>query len=286
MARTWIAVTITCPTDVQELLIPFLWESGANGFMEGENDITAYIPEQLWNDEVSKRFSLYQEKLRAEGKVISGVQITSVEDQNWNEEWEKTIEPIQATDHIIIRPSWSPVIPQTGLIVLTINPKMSFGTGYHETTRLMLRMLENVIHPGDRVLDIGTGTGVLAIASVRLGASLAIGVDNDEWSYDNALENVALNNVTSRVIIRSGSIGSVQENDFNLVLANINYKIVVEMIEELLEHTASGGHLLISGITDSDEKRICNILASSGCTVEEILCEAEWIGITALKRPL
>ncbi len=285
MAKTWIALTVTCPVDVQELLIPFLWESGATGFVEGENNITAYIPAQLWDEEVSNRFLLYRERLQTEGKMIAHIQTVSVEEQNWNEEWEKTIKPIQVTNRIIIRPSWAQVIPQTDHIVLTINPKMSFGTGYHETTRLMLTMLENIIQPDDRVLDVGTGTGVLAIASVRLGASLAIGVDNDEWSYTNALENVALNDVASRVIIRSGSIGTIPERNFHIVMANIHYSVIVEMMEELLEHIISGGSLLISGMMESDEINIRHILELAGCTIKEIIHETEWIGISALKGP-
>jgi ribosomal protein L11 methyltransferase len=283
MGRTWIALTITCAADVQELLIPFLWESGATGFVEGENDITAYIPQYLWHDNVSVLFSQYRERLQDEGKIITDIQISTIQEQNWNEEWEKTIVPIQATDRIIIRPSWAPMVPQTGKIVLTINPKMSFGTGYHETTRMMLIMLEKVVQENDRVLDIGTGTGILAIAAVRLGASLAIGVDNDEWSFDNAQENVALNDVASHVTIRSGSIGSVPETDFNIVMTNIHYSVIVEMMEELLDHTADRGHILISGVMESDEKNLQQILGAGGCTIDGVLHEAEWIGISAVK---
>jgi ribosomal protein L11 methyltransferase len=284
MGRTWIALTVTCPKDVQELLIPFLWDSGATGFVEEENDFTAYIPAELWRDDVVARFSQLQERLHSEGKIIKDVQIVTVEDRNWNEEWEKTIQPIQVTDTIIIRPSWVPVVPQRGIVVLTINPKMSFGTGYHETTRIMLRMLEKIIQPGDRVLDVGTGTGILAIASVRLGASSAIGVDNDQWSLENALENVALNDVTSRVIIQTGSIGTAPETDFHVVMANIHFSIIVEMMEELIEHTARGGHLLLSGILESDEQAMRNVIVSAGCSIQEILHESEWIGITALRN--
>jgi ribosomal protein L11 methyltransferase len=282
--KTWIAITVTCPKDVQELLIPFLWDSGATGFVEEENDFTAYFPAEFWGDDVVARFSQIQERLRSEGKIINSVQIDTVEDRNWNEEWEKTIQPIQVTDTIIIRPSWVPVAPKSGIVVLTINPKMSFGTGYHETTRLMLRMLENIIQSGDRVLDVGTGTGILAIASARLGASSAIGVDNDEWSLENALENVALNDVASRVVIRTGSIGTVPETNFQVVMANLHFTIIVEMMEELIEHTANGGHLLLSGILESDEQAIRNLLVSTGITIQEILHESEWIGITALKN--
>ena len=279
----WLALTITCPNDVQELLMPFLWESGATGFVDEASTFTAYIPAELWRDDVVERFSLLQTRLRTEGKLISDIQIATVEDRNWNEEWEKTIQPIRVTDTMIIRPSWIPVAHRDGIVVLTINPKMSFGTGYHETTRLMLRMLEKTITPGDRTLDVGTGTGILAIASTRLGASSAIGVDNDQWSLENAIENVALNDVAPRVVIRAGSIGTVPETGFHIVMANIHFSVIVEMINELVEHTASGGHLLLSGILDSDENAMRKIVESAGCSVREVLHESEWIGVKALK---
>lgn len=283
MAGPWIALTITCPTDIQELLIPFLWKSGATGFVEGEDEITAYIPSQLWNSGVSAQFSVYQQRLRDEGKEIVNIRIAHIEDRNWNEEWEKTIEPIQVTDRIIIRPSWASVPHHTGTIVLTINPKMSFGTGYHETTRLMLRMLQDVVRAGDRVLDIGTGTGVLAIAAVRLGASMAIGVDNDEWSYHNAQENIVMNDVASRVSILWGSIGTVHENDFTIAMANIHYHVIAEMMQELLDHILPGGYLLISGVMEQDENALRQMLETAHCTIRNIVHEAEWIGISAQK---
>jgi ribosomal protein L11 methyltransferase len=283
VGRAWIALTITCSRDVQELLIPFLWDSGATGFVEEENDFTAYIPAELWKDNVVTQFSQFQDRLRSEGNIITKVQIATIEDRNWNEEWEKTIQPIRVSDTLMIKPSWVPVAPQDGVVVLTINPKMSFGTGYHETTRIMLRMLENVIQPGDRVLDVGTGTGILAIAAVRLGGSSAIGVDNDQWSLDNALENIALNDAASQIEIRTGSIGTIPETDFHIVMANIHFTIIVEMIEELIEHTAHGRHLLLSGVLESDERAIQDVLVSAGCSIQEIFHESEWIGITAVR---
>ena len=160
---------------------------GFEGFWEDDATLRAYIPAARWDE---ARAASVQAALRRSASLRSlappVIHAAPVENRNWNEAWEATIRPVRVTGRIVIAPTWHPHTPLPGDIVLTIDPKMSFGTGYHATTRLMLRLIERYVRGGESVLDVGSGTGVLAIAALRLGAFRAIGVDTDEWAFENA----------------------------------------------------------------------------------------------------
>ncbi len=281
--KEWTTLRIGCLPATQELLIPFLWELGAAGFVEAEAELTAYIPSPQWNGRGSDLFDEYLERLKSEGHPLKYLGVETIKDRNWNEEWEKTITPIEVSGRVVITPSWRTPLLKPGQFAITIDPKMSFGTGYHETTRLMIRMMDKTLKPGMRVVDVGTGTGVLAIAAVKLGAASSIGVDNDEWSYDNACENVEKNGVAGNVVIRFGSLATVTERNFDMVLVNIHYHVIIEMMEELVEFLSGTGTMLLSGIMGADEEGMRNVMQKFGLKVEEILQEGEWIGIIGVR---
>jgi ribosomal protein L11 methyltransferase len=154
---------------------------------------------------------------------------------------------------------------------------MSFGTGYHETTRLMLGLLERHITSGARVLDAGTGTGVLAIAALKLGASSALGFDIDEWSYANALENARLNDVSGLFTVRQCDLPSVTESGFDLIAANIQKNVIEEMLPGLISRLAPGGTLLASGLLAGDRDAMVATLMRAGLALEDERREGEWI---------
>jgi ribosomal protein L11 methyltransferase len=209
--------------------------------------------------------------------------ISTLENRNWNEEWEQSIRPIKVSERVVIRPSWQDYHPSPGEMVITIDPKMSFGTGYHESTRLVIRMMERHLRPDDRVLDIGTGTGILAIAAVALGAASAVGVDTDEWAYTNARENV-LGNGTANISIVQGSIESIGESVFTLILANIQRSIILDLLPEIGRRLASGGIALFSGLLASDGNDVANELTKNRFMILETIQENGWIGIAASKQ--
>ncbi len=183
MNDVYVDVVLRAPANeaLRELLSFRLHELGFTGFLEAVDGFHCYILKTLWNDALHQQLLLVVKEGLPRPAEISG--IAEIENQNWNRQWEESIQPVEISPRIVITPSWHAVPHGGDRIVLVIDPKMSFGTGYHESTRLMLRMMERAITKDSFVLDVGTGTGILAIAAVKLGARSAVGIDIDEWSY-------------------------------------------------------------------------------------------------------
>ena len=198
--RTFREVSITGEPGLLEHLIGLLSQLGFEGFWEDEGTLRGYISGHRWRPDLQEEIEkLLLLVMRPGSMTRPGLTVRTIEDRNWNEEWERTIRPIRVSDRIVIRPTWQEYRAAPGEIVLIIDPKMSFGTGYHETTRLTLRLMETHLRPGATVLDVGTGTGILAVAAIRLGASHAVATDIDEWSAENAREN-ALIDLNQRIV--------------------------------------------------------------------------------------
>ncbi|MEQ9104214.1 MAG: 50S ribosomal protein L11 methyltransferase [Rhodothermales bacterium] len=251
-------------------LVAELSDWGAEGFEELDHVLVAFFPESEW-DSVEPAV----ERLVAGmgGERVGPVE--RLEDRNWNADWEATIQPIDV-DPFWIRASWNDGTVPEGRTVVVIDPKMSFGTGYHETTRLMLRNLARFVRPGDRVLDAGTGTGVLGIAALLKGASHCIGFDIDEWSTDNATENALRNDVGDRFEVREGDETTVPETGFGLVMANINRNALLAMLDWLLSRTARDGTLGLSGLLMTDRDDMMDALAAREVAVIAEEREGEW----------
>ena len=191
MSSSSVEVQIVADEELVDQLVAILSGLGFEGFWEEGSLLRCYIGSARWSPAMHEEVqSVIHRMTRSSSSASPHVVVNTIENRNWNEEWEKTIKPIQVTDRIIIKPTWHEYEAKPGEIVLTIDPKMSFGTGYHETTRLVLRLMEKHVTAGMSLLDVGTGTGVLAIAGIKFGAASAVGIDVDEWSYINALENI------------------------------------------------------------------------------------------------
>ena len=283
MSDPTIDLLLTLPADpvTAELLTARLNDTGFSGFLEDDKGLHCYISASLWSDRLLRDVeSLVSVDPLGLSRIIG---ITEIPDQNWNERWEASIQPVNVTERMIITPSWHTIRESDGRIVLVIDPKMSFGTGYHESTRLVLRMLERSIVPGTTVLDVGTGTGILAIAAVKLGAASAIGIDIDEWSYTNGRENVDRNGLSGYIEIRIGSLDVVPESSFGIILANITRNAIVGLLPSLLKKLGNGGTLLLSGLLASEEETIHTALLRHACRIKSTVRENEWIGVQAEK---
>ncbi|MCX6139118.1 MAG: 50S ribosomal protein L11 methyltransferase [Ignavibacteriales bacterium] len=274
-----ICLGVLGESSAEEILSALLSELGFTGFAEDETGFHCYIPRDRYVDSIRTEL---RQLIASPGETGATIRSeTEIAARNWNEEWEQTITPLQVSENIIIAPSWHPFDARPGQLVVTIDPKMSFGTGYHESTRLMIRLIENHLRPAARVLDVGTGTGVLAIVAVKLGASSAIAIDIDEWTAVNGKENVERNALTGFVAIRHGSLDVVPETGFGMVLANIQRNVILEMLTELLLKIAPDGILLLSGLMLEDRPTIEEALAQNGFAAIDVIRENEWIGIAA-----
>ncbi len=243
------------------------------GFEQLDNRLIAYVEQRRYND--SSREMI--EQMMGLFPGASFAETEQIEEQNWNRAWDETIQP-QEIGKFLVRPTWSAKEPDAGQTLLEIDPKMAFGTGYHATTRLMLRQLSQIDLKEKEVLDAGTGTGILAIASVKLGALKAVGFDIDPWSEKNAAENALINRVSGRVDVRRGSEEVIGPDEmFDVTLANINRNVILNLIPFLAKHTRQGGVICLTGLLYSDEGIIRDKLKTQPVNVIDLKREEEWI---------
>jgi len=251
----------------RDLLIALLNEQGFDGFEEGNNFLLAYIREDLFNEGSIKELSMKQ-----------GVTFTTdrVEEQNWNESWEKNFQPVVIGDFCAIRAAFHPPVKNVKYD-LVITPKMSFGTGHHATTHMMVEWMQKDDYHSKRVLDFGTGTGILAILAEKLGAKDISAIDNDDWSIENARENFHLNECTHVDLQKSDSLHFI--GGFDIILANINRNVLLANMKSLQQHLKSGGVLILSGLLEGDKVIIENAAAESGLRRAGELQKEGWIAL-------
>ncbi|KAF0152202.1 MAG: 50S ribosomal protein L11 methyltransferase [Ignavibacteria bacterium] len=276
--KTYKEIKVTTIPFDADIVSGMLWQLDIDGVNEFDEYLTVFITETKKTtlkdvEEILQR--LVDEKLiesfQTEEQIFA--------EKNWNEEYEKKVRVVEVTDRIVIKPSFKEYFSKPEQLVLTIDPKMSFGTGEHATTKLVLQHLEKHVHGGEKVLDIGSGTGVLGIASVMLGASNAICIDNDEWCLLNGIENVKTNNLANKIEVRQCELKDVKENDFDLIVANINKHILIDIAELITSKIKKTGTLILSGLLDIDEADIIGLYASKGFKLQEQSVVDEWIAI-------
>jgi ribosomal protein L11 methyltransferase len=258
-------------------IIGFLSQFNNSGFLEEEDCITCYIDFNEWNNEILNELKTFINNLR--GGLNFGeyrINVDIIEEENWNKEWEKSIEPIEINEKIIIKPTWKDYPEKPGQIIIQIDPKMAFGTGHHETTRLSILALERYITAGCDVLDMGTGTGIIAIAAVKIGAKSALGIDNDDWAYENALENIKLNQAENNVKILLGSHKDIQNKNFDVIISNIDFKTNYELIDIYPDFLSENGVIILSGLLMSDFPEMKNKILKNNLKIVEELKENDW----------
>lgn len=272
----------TIPFNV-DLVTGQLWNLEIEGITEGEKNLIIYSSES--SSVIKTGIETELQKLVKENLIETfTIEESELEEINWNEEWEKKFSPINVTENIIIKPSFKPVENSGNKMVITIDPKMSFGTGEHETTKLVLQFLEETYNNHKKVLDVGSGTAVLAIAAAKFGAEKVIALDNDEWCLENGIENVVLNNVQDKVEVKLGTLESIKDSDFDLVLANINKNILIDIAEDLSGRIKPNGDLILSGLLAQDEEDIKEVYKKKGFQFNSIKQLNEWIALKLNKN--
>ena len=238
--------TITTEDYQQDLLIDALGEIGFDTFEEMEFGFKAYIPAADFNKEkLDETLIPYQEIF------TFSYEITLIPQKNWNEVWESNFEPIAIGDEVFVRATFHEPRPEFKYEII-IDPKMAFGTGHHQTTAMMLKLvLENDFHH-KKVLDMGCGTGILAIMAAKLGAAEVVAIDYDPVCYDSTLENAQLNNIDTITAI-CGSKEVIPDEQFDTILANINRNILISQMQRYAEVLKPDGEIYFSGFYETPD---------------------------------
>ena len=258
------------PTEMgAEILMAELAEVGFDSFEDTPTGIKAYIPKDSWNEHILQ--DIY---LLSNPEFTISYQITEIEQVNWNEEWEKNFSPIVVEDLCTVRANFHPV-PNTRYDIV-ITPKMSFGTGHHETTYMMLQQLLPLSLEGAKVLDMGCGTGILAIMAALRGARDITAIDIDPWCVENATENVQQNDC-SFITIKEGDVSLIAGEQYNLILANINRNILLSDIPAYTQALLPQGLLLVSGFYEEDLPAIKEKCQEVGLTYLSHIERNRWV---------
>lgn len=252
---------------LREILIANLSTIGFDGFEETENELHAFIDEHSFNE---------NELLLILKKMKCSYQKQIIKKQNWNKVWESNFDAVVVDDFVGIRAEFhQPIVGVEHEILIT--PKMSFGTGHHATTFMMMQLMRTLNFYQKNILDFGTGTGILAILAEKLGAQKVTAIDNDDWCIENASENIIKNNCTQIKIIKNYFLNN--ENNFAIILANINKNIIEENINLINQSTNKNGDILLSGLLLSDEPAMETLAASFGWQHIKTINKGSWIAL-------
>lgn len=242
----FLGIKIDCKPDYAEILIAEFAEIGFESFVETDSGFVAFILESEFQDDL---FNEVIERYRQSTSIVYSKDV--VERKNWNEEWEKQYEPIIVDDQCLIKAPFHQIDKNYPFEIL-IQPKMSFGTGHHDTTYLMIQALISQTLTEKNVLDIGCGTGILALLALKYGAASATALDLDPWSVENTSENAALNELDDVQIIE-GTVQQVEKSQqFELIFANINRNVILDEINLYSSHLKQGGKIFCSGFYEKD----------------------------------
>ena len=271
---TYKEIEITALKEGQlDLMVGLLSEAGYSGFEELEEGsmLKAFIDSGDF-DEPLLNSLLEPYAIRYFSRDL--------EEQNWNALWESNFEPVVVDDFVAIRADFHQQPFNTELEIL-ITPKMSFGTGHHATTFMMVSQMRQLEWAGKKVLDFGTGTGILAILANKLGAKEILALDNDDWSIENATENILRNNCHHIKVKKAHTAAT--DGSYEIILANINRNVIIANAEILTQSLTPKGDLLVSGLLTEDEAAIKDLFTQLGLTYLTTVYKAQWIAMHFIK---
>lgn len=274
----YIEITISAPEESREAVMFRMGEMGALGFAEQDGDIIAYFELTRPPEEICTELLKFTSVLTSSGLDPScACSFRVLPDRDWNETWKENFVPIDVGDNLSIIPSW--LTPDTHRIPLVIDPGMVFGTGHHETTRTCLSLIEEMGKDAIKktFLDIGTGTGILAIGAARLGFEKVMAVDIDPLAVDAAARNVAANGL-GNVEVKKGSISSVS-GTFDAIVANLLSETLTAIAPEITARLNPGGTAILSGLLVGQEDEVIAALAAAGLSLQEKIIDNRWVSL-------
>ena len=312
----WMEYTILTTTEASDLISQILLDAGSTGTMiEDKNDVAAnQRPEGQWDiideaiarrigDDVMvtgyfeadaklpDRIAFIEGELRRIRSMDLGMDLGKLEtrrhdvgEQDWTESWKAAFKPFRLGEHMLVKPSWEAVEPLPGDHIIEIDPGMAFGTGTHETTGMCVKLVEKYVKPGDRAIDIGTGTGILAIAAAHMGARPVLATDLDAVAVRVAAENVKINGFEGVIDVRCGDLLDVVQQSGDVVIANIISDVIVMLAKPVRQRIVDGGIFICSGISVDRRQDVLKALDEADFEVLDDLNEGEWCAMAARKK--
>ena len=293
----WIELSVQAPPEFVEPLSHIFHRYGHGGVAleslggfnpdEGETQpegadvvVRAYLPLDATTDQRRENISVAVQ-LVASIVPLPPLSERVVEEEAWQESWKRHFHVLRVGNRIVICPTWRDHRSQPDEIVISLDPGMAFGTGHHPTTRMCLEALEALVQPGHRVLDVGCGSGILSIASAKLGSAEVVGCEIEEVAARVARENAVHNDVGSIVSTIHGTIDDLdgRERGYDIVLANISAKVISDLSHDLADAVAPGGHVVVSGIIGSRRDEVSCKLEHAGLTLADEMWSDDWVAL-------
>lgn len=262
----WVDVRIRASIDAGELL-GLLDDPAVRGSWEENGTVHLYWPRDSWGNEALGRLRQALIALDSESRSEQAIEVEPLQPQDWNRRWAESVKPIRVGRRLIIRPSWESVQLQAGDIEIVLDPKQAFGTGHHATTSLLLEWLEEVIRGGESVLDVGTGSGILAMVALRLGAAKAVGLDVDPVAIDCARSYARDNHFGAELILQTGDLNeqtTALAPPPDLVVANLDQMALLQCRDRLAPYVQHGARLLVSGVLADHQQELVQAFSGAG----------------------
>lgn len=255
-------------------------------FLMVDYAVSAYFPLNPYSE---RRNKLIEESIVSHFNdredLVYTINFYEYEEEDYQNSWKKYLFPEKVSERFVVKPTWREYNTEGDEIIIELDPGRAFGTGSHPTTSLCMRLMEKYIKGGESLFDVGTGSGILMIAADKLGAKEVLGNDIDELAVEVAKENLELNNVKDfdKIVFHGGITQSIGEREFDIVVANILYDVIMILMEEIIEHTKKGGKIIFSGIIDEKLDYIVSEIERKNLKIVEIVEEKEWRAIIVEK---
>ena len=299
MSDDWLELSIETPPEYVEPLTEIFHRYGEGGVAveqpggfnpdEGELPpvtdrvtVKTYIPDDHTANHRRSQIDIGV-RLVAYLAPVTELRVRRVSQNEWQNSWKEFFHTLRIGRRMVICPTWREHEAQEDDVVVHLDPGMAFGTGHHPTTRMCLEVMEQTLTPGDRLLDLGCGSGILSIAAVKLGAGHAVGFEIDPVAVSAGRANISLNGVDSSIELVHGTVPSPRAlpQSFDYAVANISARVITDMSARIVESLAPGGKLLVSGFIEKHEADVVRALTGEGTTIEERSVDGDWVALLA-----